>query len=341
MVAVPAPTRTTASEIYAWYERRKEDFRDHLGASLIGHHCDRYLWLTFRWVELPQFNGRLLRIFSTGKREEPRIYEELRGIGVELHTEDAGKQIECRDESGHFGGSVDGIGQGFPEAPKTWAVLEIKTHSSKSYHEVRTKTVKEAKPQHYAQMQTYMGLMKLDRAMYMAVNKDTDEIYTEWVHFDRKVFESLMDRAKRTINMTAPPGRISDDPANWQCKMCDFYKFCHHDGLPAVNCRTCSHSTPVDKGMWKCGLHNKWLTGEMQRDGCHDHIFIPPLVPANPIDGGENYVEYQAKDGTTFKNGPGFEPSEMLLKSAKAATPKRKKIGDNGGVPFDDPIPFE
>jgi hypothetical protein len=87
-------------------------------------------------------------------------------------------------------------------------------------------------------------------------------------------------------------------------------------------------------------LHSKTLTADDQRNNCGDHVFIPPLVPATPVDGGENYVEYQAKDGTTFKNGPGFEPSEMLLKSAKAATAKRKKIGDNGGVPFDDPIPF-
>jgi hypothetical protein len=123
MVAVPEPVRTTAKEIYAWYEQQKEEHREHLGASQIGHQCDRYLWYVFRWVNLPTFNGRLLRLFGTGKREEPRVYEELRGIGVELHTEDSGKQIECRDASGHFGGSIDGIGRGFPEAPKTWAIL--------------------------------------------------------------------------------------------------------------------------------------------------------------------------------------------------------------------------
>lgn len=340
MVAVPEPVRTTAKEIYAWYEQRKEEHREHLGASQIGHQCDRYLWYVFRWVNLPSFNGRLLRIFSTGKREEPRVYEELRGIGVELHTEDGGKQIECRDESGHFGGSVDGIGRGFPEGPKAWAVLEIKTHGSKSYHDVASKGVEKAKPQHYAQMQVYMGLMGLERALYFAVNKDTDEIYVEWVHFNKNDFSALQTRATYIIARSTPPNRLSADPANWICKMCDFAKVCHYDGWPEANCRTCSHSTPVDGGRWTCGLHGKTLTGDDQRKGCGDHVFIPPLVPATPVDGGENSVTYEAKDGTTFTNGPGHDTSAGLIRAAKAAAPKRKKIADNNGVPFDDEIPF-
>ena len=341
MVAVPEPVRTTAKEIYAWYEQQKEEHREHLGASQIGHQCDRYLWYVFRWVNLPTFNGRLLRLFGTGKREEPRVYEELRGIGVELHTEDSGKQIECRDASGHFGGSIDGIGRGFPEAPKTWAILEVKTHGSKSYHEVASKGVETAKPQHYAQMQTYMGLMNVERALYFAVNKDTDEIYVEWVHYNEADAKALQTRATYIIARSTPPERLSNDPANWVCKMCDFYKTCHHGGWPEANCRTCSNSTPVESGQWTCGLHGFFMSADDQRKGCGDHVFIPPLVPAKPVDGGVNYVEYEARDGTTFKNGPGHTLSASLSNSTKATKLKRKAIGDNNGVPFDDPIPFD
>jgi hypothetical protein len=127
MTTIPEPIHTTANQIYKWYESKSEGHREHLGASLIGHECDRFLWLTFRWAASPNFEGRVLRLFGTGKREEQRVYEELRAIGVELHTEQNGQQINCRDDSGHFGGSVDGIGRGFAEGPKTWAVLEIKT----------------------------------------------------------------------------------------------------------------------------------------------------------------------------------------------------------------------
>jgi hypothetical protein len=69
------------------------------------------------------------------KERRQRVYEELRAIGVELHTEQNGQQIDCRDDSGHFGGSVDGIGRGFAEGPKTWAVLEIKTANFSSIYQ--------------------------------------------------------------------------------------------------------------------------------------------------------------------------------------------------------------
>ena len=48
MPPLPDSMHTTARKIYEWYESKKEGHREHLGASLIGHHCDRYLWLTFR-----------------------------------------------------------------------------------------------------------------------------------------------------------------------------------------------------------------------------------------------------------------------------------------------------
>ena len=94
------PDQLTSQAITAWYEAKPQDFRDHLGASLIGHSCNRYLWLTFRWAVMPKFEGRMLRLFNTGNREEIRIAEELRGIGVELYTDEDGKQITVRDDSG-------------------------------------------------------------------------------------------------------------------------------------------------------------------------------------------------------------------------------------------------
>lgn len=314
MPSLPDSQHTTATKVVEWWAAKPQDHRPHLGASLIGHDCDRYLWLTFRWAALPQFEGRMLRLFNTGVREESRIHEELRGIGVDLHTHDNGNQIACRDESGHFGGSVDGIGRGFPEAPKTWAVLECKTHSASSFKDMKAKGVKDSKPRHHAQMQVYMGLLELERALYYAVNKDTDEVYTEWVHFDQAVFDSLKSRATKIIEATEPPQRLSDDPAHWQCKMCDFYQLCHQGRVALPNCRTCCFASPVEKGGWHCGQHNKPLTDKAQAEGCPSHLFIPALVPfGEPIDGGEGYVEYRHRDtGKTFKNGVSHYSSKEL-----------------------------
>lgn len=314
MPALPVSQHTTASKVVEWWAEKPQEHRPHLGASLIGHDCDRYLWLTFRWAALAKFEGRMLRLFNTGVREEARIHDELRGIGVELHTHDNGKQIACRDESGHFGGSVDGIGRGFPESPKAWAVLECKTHNASSFKSLKDKGVKEAKPRHYAQMQVYMGLLELDRSLYYAVNKDTDEVFTEWAHYDQATFEKLKERATRIIDATEPPQRISEDPAHWQCKGCDFYQLCHQGRVALPNCRTCCHASPVENGRWHCSSHNKTLDEMVQRAGCERHLFIPALVPfGTPVDGGEGHIEYQHKDtGKNFINGPGHYSSKEL-----------------------------
>jgi CRISPR/Cas system-associated exonuclease Cas4 (RecB family) len=314
MPTLPESKHTTASKVVEWWAAKPQDHRPHLGASLIGHECDRYLWLTFRWAALPKFEGRMLRLFNTGVREEARIHEELRGIGVDLHIEDNGKQIACRDASGHFGGSVDGVGRGFPEAPKTWAVLECKTHNASSFKSLKDKGVKDAKPRHYAQMQVYMGLMELERALYYAVNKDTDEVYTEWVHYDQATFDKLQERATRIIEATEPPQRLSDDPAHWQCKNCDFYELCHQGRVALPNCRSCCHASPVEKGRWHCVHHNNLLDDATQKAGCDSHLFIPALVPfGEAVDGGVGYVEYKHKEtGKTFKNGPGHYSSKEL-----------------------------
>ena len=340
MPPLPASMHTTARKIYEWYESRKENHREHLGASLIGHKCDRYLWLTFRWAASPQCGGRVLRLFDTGKREEARVYEELRAIGVELHIDEGGKQIVFRDETGHFGGSLDGVGLGFPEAPKTWAVLEIKTSNAKAFANLKAKGVQGEKPQHWAQMQTYMGMMKLDRAMYISVNKDTDDLHTEWVHFDKTAYADLIHRAHRTIKRSTPADRISEDPSNWQCKLCDMYKLCHQQEPAEANCRTCCHSTPVADGKWQCNEFAKNLSVEDQRAGCNSHVFIPALVHGTPIDGGDNFVEYFVEGtGETFKNGPAHTPSKEVAKRGRKKASKAEPVDT---TPFiDDEIaPF-
>lgn len=308
MAALPENPHTTAHAIVRWYESKPQQHRPHMGASLIGHACDRYIWSTWRWVLKPEFPGRILRLFSTGQREEPRLIEELTGIGATVWERDpqTGRQWRVSALDGHFGGSLDGVAKGLPEAPKTAAVLEFKTHSAKSFADLLGKGVKESKPQHYKQVQVYMGLMELERALYLGVNKDDDTVYSEWVHFDREEFDRLLARAKRLIEMTAPPDRISTDPAHWQCKGCNFYRHCHQGVAAEANCRTCCHASPVANAAWHCDVHSDAVPEDFQRRGCEHHLLIPGLVPyGEPVDGGSNWVAYRHREsGAHFINGP-------------------------------------
>ncbi len=321
----PRDTTGTVAAIYRWYQETADSgHRTHLGASVIGHACERYLWLLFRWAGAEAFDGRKLRLFDTGKRAEPRFVAELRGIGCEVHDVDEfGGQFRVSDIAGHFGGSMDGAALGLPEAPKTWHCVEFKTHSDKSFVDLVAKGVLKAKPQHWAQMQVYMGLTGMDRAMYLAENKNTSELYSERVEFDQVEFIRLIERARRIITAGAPPERMSADPAWYECKWCNFHGQCHGEQVAEVNCRTCAHSTPrvdVPGGQWQCELEHVQLDDSMQRQGCNGHRFIPILLErigrqTDAVDeaGGNLAVTYTLPDGSTFANGypPAYSSAEI------------------------------
>ncbi len=308
MAALPESQHTTSAAIIRWYESKPQSHRPHMGASLIGHSCDRYIWLTWRWALKPEFKGRMLRLFNTGQREEARFIEELRGIGAQVWDvdPDTGDQFRVSACNGHFGGSLDGVAKGLPEAPKSAAVLEFKTHSEKSYNELLKKKVQGAKPQHYDQMTVYMGLMDIDRAMYMAANKNTDDVYCEWVHFDKDRFAQLIARAQRLIDSSTAPYRLSTDPDYFECKWCSMWKHCHGGQAAEANCRTCCHASAVENGAWACGKHNRMLDYKAQTRGCDVHLMIPDLIPfGDPRDGGDNWIAYKHKTtGDYFLNGP-------------------------------------
>lgn len=78
-----------------------EPHRWHLGASLIGHACSRYLWYVFRWVGVMRTSGdtiteqrenlaRMQRLFNRGHREEERYIEYLKAIGFEVWSHQPG-----------------------------------------------------------------------------------------------------------------------------------------------------------------------------------------------------------------------------------------------------------
>ena len=75
--------KTTVDLIYEYHKKRGDSQppRGYLGASIIGHECERYLWYCFRQACLPNFSGRMHRLFETGDLAEARFTEELRAIG--------------------------------------------------------------------------------------------------------------------------------------------------------------------------------------------------------------------------------------------------------------------
>jgi hypothetical protein len=243
--------------------------RNHLGASLIGRDCGRELWYSFRWAKNVVHSGRLLRLFNRGHLEEARFVALLRMIHCEVwqHKED-GKQFRVRGLDQHFGGSLDAVVRGVPDMPDVAMLGEFKTHGEKSFEKLKEEGVRNTKYEHYVQMQVYSGSNDLSHALYLAVNKNTDELYAEIVQFDAEQYRMFIDRALRIIYALEPPQKINPSPGWYKCKMCDFLQVCHFSETKAVNCRTCKFAQPVEEGRWRCHHWNADLTDENQRDGC-------------------------------------------------------------------------
>ena len=261
------------------YRSEKEDgFRTHLGASLLGDKCARSLWYGFRWFTKPSFDARTLRLFNRGHLEEARFVAMLLTIGVEVFQQDSnGKQFRISELGGHLGGSGDGVGMNVPGIHSSLAVLlEFKTHNDTSFQKLAGKSwrkyheslltpglprvefdgegVRSAKFQHYVQMTSYMRKMDLPLGLYMAVNKNDDDIYAEFVPRDDAMADGMLARGRKVIMMREPPDKLNKSPGWFDCKFCNHRPVCHLGHPPERNCRTCVHSYAVEDGRWVCNV---------------------------------------------------------------------------------------
>lgn len=251
----------------------QDSFRSHMGASLIGGECARSIWYGFRWATKPTFPGRILRLFNRGHLEEARFIALLLLIGVQVYQQDEnGNQFRISHAGGHFGGSGDGVGLGIPDLdPATAALLEFKTHGEKSFKELVAKGVRDAKFEHYVQMNVYMRKMGLAVGLYGAVNKNTDELHMEIIVLDPVIADQFLDRGENLVFMVDPPKKINESPGFWKCRFCDHRPVCHMKAAPEVNCRTCVYSAPTPDGQWLCNRFDQVIPKETQLVGCKSY----------------------------------------------------------------------
>jgi hypothetical protein len=276
------PSSPTVDAIYKTYEVEdgKAAPRMYLGASELGKECRRALWFGFRKCMKPAHEGRLLRLFQTGHREEERMKADLRAIGVTVD----GEQFAVTFADGHGGGHLDGAVLGLPEAPKPWHVLECKTYSKKRFDEM----LKKGPPaEHVAQMQLYMGETGMERAAYFAHCKDDDRLHLERLEYDPEAHKALLLKAKSIVYAEAPPDGVSQDPGFWLCRFCDYNELCYAGRVPDVSCRTCVHATPEKGGKWTC-----YRELPMTDHRCPEHLFIPAFFGC-PVNGSPEWIEYE------------------------------------------------
>lgn len=327
MAAVPEPVHSTVAAIESWHARRiaSDKPREYLGCSALGHECERLLWLEFHGAKRSGFDGRMARLFETGHREEARLIQEMRAVGITVWDRDEqDRQWSVQALGGHVRGHLDAVVQGLPEAPATPHVWDSKTAKAEKFRAVVKHGIRKSHPQYYAQGTLYMGLMELERAAFLFVNKDSDELHLERFDFDQAEFDRLMKRAERIVFGAQPGPKAAESADAVPCKWCDFKSICWGTDLPPAGCRTCAHVTATHDGAWHCAKRDETRDFAAQSSGCGDHRVIPILLErfAEPMDSDGDAVTYKHRDtGQTFVNGPrpGYSSAEITACADKTA----------------------
>jgi hypothetical protein len=235
---------------------------------IVQEYAQRLVWskttseyATIGWEEsVKDFSSNMMTHFEDVS-EVPEHIMLAEYLGIKL------KQWRISNHSNHFGGSLDG--KAWPPKDiaallqnsgiKTQLLLEFKTHNKDSFAKLvkaridkEPSPVRKIKPEHWAQMQTYMEHEDLDAALYCAVCKDNDDRYYELVRRDREKGQEYIEKAHRIIYSVTAPERVGKHPSWFECKFCSYQGICHYNEAPDRNCRSCKFSVPVENGAWHC-----------------------------------------------------------------------------------------
>lgn len=244
-----------------WLRMAGVEVRDY--AQRLGYHPKTGKYVAVDWdMEIPPFaEGHCIDV-----SENPHHIALAKAGGFNL------RQWGFKDHGGHFSGSSDGMIRGGLLTEvfglTDWGKVECKTHSERSFKAVEKAGVLSSKSIHYSQMQLYMHYFKLKWCLYMAVNKNTDELYIELVPYREEIARSLVDVAYKIITSVGKPKRITEDPSWFECRFCDFREICFYDKAPNKNCRTCVFSSPTEGSSWYCGKYAGPIPVEFAPAGC-------------------------------------------------------------------------
>jgi hypothetical protein len=208
-----------------------------------------------------------------------------------------------------FAGHTDGVWEYEDER----FCVEYKTHNAKSFASLSPGNIP---AKHRAQGIVYAGYMKLDRTLCMAVNKDTDDLFIDWIEFELEEFRALKAKADYITRADKPPERICRNPSDFKAKFCNERNACFGIEMPRVSCMNC---TSAHKGHDTVTCD---MTGQPIGEPCEHHSFNPyamndmqgwKIVQFHPK---QRAVEYITKDGEVIINGaaPYGTPSTELCR---------------------------
>ena len=149
-----------------------------------------------------------------------------------------------------------------------------------------------------------MQLAGLDRAFYLAVCKDTDELYQERIRHDAEAglrhpgegrAHHRRRPARRRGSARIRPGGSAASATTTPSAMAARRRSAI--AAPACTPRPSRMAAGIARGTARRSTRRE------QEAGCAAHLYIPDLVPGEQIDAGEDWVSYRLPDGTEWRDG--------------------------------------
>lgn len=220
---------------------------NNIGFGMIGEPCSRSIWYSINLNKPEWHSADKLRIFRNGHREEAMMADDLRKVpGIELHTHDPArdnKQYKMEDLNGRFQGRLDGLIRGLIQAPAYFHTWEAKCQEDKYFNKIeKLKTqyndndaLHKYNPKYYAQVQCGIKYANLQLKQFAPITRGYMTICTPGlrrvtslrIEYKKAFADAMTDKAARIISSKEPMERISNDPENFQCRLCRHREVCH------------------------------------------------------------------------------------------------------------------
>lgn len=209
---------------------QKEEQRKYLGASIVGHPCERavqYNYMaTLGLVDKQPVDPRVKRIFDRGNVYEQKAIGWLSAAGFVF----GGHQHGFTDFQGAFSGHSDGVVVSGPDCGVAFPCLwECKCLQDKSFKAIVKDGLKKYSEAYWVQVHVYMAYLELERCLYTLVNANTMDLHHFVVELDIDVARQSRQRVERVLTATKlgeMVPRCTSDRNYFICKWCEFFSIC-------------------------------------------------------------------------------------------------------------------
>lgn len=217
-------------------KRNLQERRPYVGASAIGHACERSI--QFEYAGAPRetaFKPETLRKFDLGHMGEElaRAWFGDAGFVLTQRNQRTGELFAFSQLDGRFKGHPDGVFIGGPEIPGVGypCLWETKSVGAKTYREIARDGLKKARPGYYAQVAIYQAYLDIAEhpAIFTVNNLDSGEQLHLLIPFDAEEAQRMTDRAVRIVQATDAGEllpRPFKDKSYFECKFCAFAERC-------------------------------------------------------------------------------------------------------------------